>query len=327
MLPLPTADLSKLGHGASLTDALERSQASKHPSSAAAAQQQAKISINPFRFHYVGCHLLILPARRLGGRRKILIWKKSVAARAQGFVCLSAGARNHRRARLGRRNDACRELLRSIACTGARLFELRLALASELQRRFGRRVRLAEGHGKWQRPPMPMSQTEQAGEQGKRVATAHKASCQEDGDICDLVLFSKVSTRFTLERIMDRVGSHVVTIWASDECISETTEARDPRVQHEHCRICRDEHGNSQQADSSSLPHPHGRSRVILISSQLHGVNPCRVVVRETTATSHGPARFGFVEEARRFLAQGTDAAAIQMTFNTFSCGAGVKTE
>ncbi|CAE7875339.1 unnamed protein product [Symbiodinium necroappetens] len=90
-----------------------------------------------------------------------------------------------------------------------------LALASELQRRFGRRVRLAGGHGKWQRPPLPMSQTE-----------------QENGDICDLVLFSKVSTRFTLERIMDRVGSHVVTIWASDECISETTEVASPACAH-----------------------------------------------------------------------------------------------
>ena len=48
--------------------------------------------------------------------------------------------------------------------------------------------------------------------------------CQEPAEICDLVLFSKASVHFTLERIMHRVGSHVVTIWASDECISETTE-------------------------------------------------------------------------------------------------------
>ena len=52
-----------------------------------------------------------------------------------------------------------------------------------------------------------------------------KRDCQELDEICDLVLFSKVSVRFTLERIMHRVGSHVVTIWASDECISETSEA------------------------------------------------------------------------------------------------------
>ena len=84
-------------------------------------------------------------------------------------------------------------------------------------------------------------------EQGNRVAAAHnETTCQENGDVCDLVLFSKVSTRFTLERIMDRVGSHVVTIWASDECISETTEARGLQVQHD-CRICRDQHRDCQQ--------------------------------------------------------------------------------
>ncbi|CAE7456395.1 unnamed protein product [Symbiodinium natans] len=87
-----------------------------------------------------------------------------------------------------------------------------LALAVELQRRFGGRVRI-RSQTLYQRPPGP-------------------ADSQELDEICDLVLFSKVSVRFTLERIMHRVGSHVVTIWASDECISETSEVASPACAH-----------------------------------------------------------------------------------------------
>ena len=46
----------------------------------------------------------------------------------------------------------------------------------------------------------------------------------EEGGICDLLLVSKVSTRFSLDRIMPRLGSHVVVIWVSDECIHEAGE-------------------------------------------------------------------------------------------------------
>ena len=51
-----------------------------------------------------------------------------------------------------------------------------------------------------------------------------KAHHLEEGGICDLLLVSKVSTRFSLDRIMPRLGSHVVVIWVSDECIHETGE-------------------------------------------------------------------------------------------------------
>ena len=47
---------------------------------------------------------------------------------------------------------------------------------------------------------------------------------RQEGGNCDLVLFSKVSTRFSLDRVLPRLGSHVVAVWVSDECIHETTE-------------------------------------------------------------------------------------------------------
>lgn len=39
------------------------------------------------------------------------------------------------------------------------------------------------------------------------------------------MLFSKVSVRFSLDRVMPRLGTHVVAVWVSDECIHETSEA------------------------------------------------------------------------------------------------------
>ncbi|CAJ1389932.1 unnamed protein product [Effrenium voratum] len=54
----------------------------------------------------------------------------------------------------------------------------------------------------------------------------------EDGARCDLVLFSKVSVRFSLDRVMPRLGTHVVAVWVSDECIHETSEVASPACGH-----------------------------------------------------------------------------------------------
>lgn len=84
-----------------------------------------------------------------------------------------------------------------------------LSRASILQGAFGARVKAFPGL--WKRQP------------GHEV---------EEGDICDLLLVSKVSTRFSLDRIMPRLGSHVVVIWVSDECIHETGEVASPACAH-----------------------------------------------------------------------------------------------
>lgn len=74
---------------------------------------------------------------------------------------------------------------------------------------FGARVLRHEGY--WKRRPGPQ---------------------QEERLPCDLVAFSKASRRFSLDRIMPRLGSHVVALWASDECIHETGEVASPACAH-----------------------------------------------------------------------------------------------
>eukprot|EP00435_Cladocopium_sp_Y103_P038933 s90_g10.t1 len=85
------------------------------------------------------------------------------------------------------------------------------ARAERLHGAFGARVVTPEV-GLWKRPP--------------------GAAVEEGGGNCDLVLFSKVSTRFSLDRVLPRLGSHVVAVWVSDECIHETTEVASPACAH-----------------------------------------------------------------------------------------------
>lgn len=82
-----------------------------------------------------------------------------------------------------------------------------ISLARQLEDEFGTgRVRIKTGL--WKRQPGPS---------------------HEDGqEICDLVLFSKVSHRFSVDRILPRVGSHVVAVWVSDSCIHETGDKASP---------------------------------------------------------------------------------------------------
>lgn len=82
-----------------------------------------------------------------------------------------------------------------------------LSLASQLESEFGPRIRRV-GNGPWRRPAGPVSGS--------------------DEPLCDLVLFSKASVRFSIDRILPRVGSHVVAVWVSDTCTHETGEYASP---------------------------------------------------------------------------------------------------
>eukprot|EP00931_Biecheleriopsis_adriatica_P047955 TRINITY_DN27685_c0_g1_i1.p1 TRINITY_DN27685_c0_g1~~TRINITY_DN27685_c0_g1_i1.p1 ORF type:complete len:497 (+),score=90.98 TRINITY_DN27685_c0_g1_i1:41-1531(+) len=84
-----------------------------------------------------------------------------------------------------------------------------LSMARQLESEFGSQRVRRHGSGLWQRPALP----------------ANAGGIEE---ICDLVLFSKASTRFSVDRILPRVGSHVVAVWVSDSCIHETSEVASP---------------------------------------------------------------------------------------------------
>ena len=82
-------------------------------------------------------------------------------------------------------------------------------MADELHSAFAPRVLRHEGY--WKRLPGPQ---------------------QEEKSACDLIIFSKASSRFSLDRVMSRLGSHLVAFWASEDCIQETGEVASPACAH-----------------------------------------------------------------------------------------------
>lgn len=85
-------------------------------------------------------------------------------------------------------------------------------LLSLLEEGFGSRVRRSDRHGSGAFVPGGPPSARQAG----------------DGPVCDMVVFSKASPRFSIDRVLPHLGEHVVVVWVSDSCVLEQGENASP---------------------------------------------------------------------------------------------------